>query len=270
MIRGSTFRWMPAVDAPASVDRVTSVPETAAELPPESAGVRAVFAQLQVALHVLVAALLALTVVGAHQDTSGGLNLPAMAAAVGFAAVYVAGTVWERRRQTSRSARLGWLAAVLALWAALVVQVPEAAYLVFPLFFLAQFLLPVWAGVAAVVALAAVAVVALGVHDGFTPAGVIGPAVGALVALGLGVGVGAGVGSGAAVTRRKSSPPSTAAQMRNIKMRVNFLAVFMALLRLLCRGESSRRRAQARSFPTKKIEMSPGPVCAPMMGPMCV
>ena len=89
-------------------------------------------------------------------------------------------------------------------------------------------------------------------------------------ALGLGVGVGAGVGSGAAVTRRKSSPPSTAAQMRNIKMRVNFLAVFMALLRLLCRGESSRRRAQARSFPTKKIEMSPGPVCAPMMGPMCV
>ena len=180
---------MPAVDAPASVDRVTSVPETAAELPPESAGVRAVFAQLQVALHVLVAALLALTVVGAHQDTSGGLNLPAMAAAVGFAAVYVAGTVWERRRQTSRSARLGWLAAVLALWAALVVQVPEAAYLVFPLFFLAQFLLPVWAGVAAVVALAAVAVVALGVHDGFTPAGVIGPAVGALVALGLGVGV---------------------------------------------------------------------------------
>src|SRR5699024_11547589 len=55
LIRGSTFRWMPAVDAPASVDRVTSVPETAAELPPESAGVRAVFAQLQVALHVLVA-----------------------------------------------------------------------------------------------------------------------------------------------------------------------------------------------------------------------
>ena len=98
----------------------------------------------------------------------------------------------------------------------------------------------------------------------------MGVGVGVGEAVGLGVGVGAGVGSGAAVTRRKSSPPSTAAQMRNIKMRVNFLAVFMALLRLLCRGESSRRRAQARSFPTKKIEMSPGPVCAPMMGPMCV
>src|SRR5699024_12594021 len=99
------FRRTPAVDGRASVARVTSVPETAAELPPESAGVRAVFAQLQLALHVLVAALRALTVVGAHQDTSGGPNLPAMPAAVGFAAVYVAGTVWERRRQTLRSDR---------------------------------------------------------------------------------------------------------------------------------------------------------------------
>src|SRR5690606_10946961 len=70
-----------------------------------------------------------------------------------------------------------------------VAGVPEAAYLAFPLFFLAQFLLGVWAGVAAVAALAAVAVVALGMHDGFTPAGVVGPVVGALVALGLGAGV---------------------------------------------------------------------------------
>ncbi|MBB0969135.1 sensor histidine kinase, partial [Dietzia aerolata] len=105
------------------------------ELPPESAGVRAVLAQLQVALHTLVAALLALTLVAAHRDGSAEPNLPAVLAAVGFAAVYVAGTVWERRRGTGRRARLGWLAAVLALWAALVVQVPEAAYLVFPLFF---------------------------------------------------------------------------------------------------------------------------------------
>lgn len=185
----STFRWMPALDAPATVVGVTSVPATATELPPESAGVRAVFAQLQVALHVLVAVLLALTIVGAHRDTSGELNFPAMLAAIGFAGVYVAGTAWERRRQTSRPARLGWLLAVLALWAALVVQVPEAAYLVFPLFFVAQFLLGVWAGVAAVALLAAVAVVALGLHDGFTAAGVIGPSVGAVVALGLGAGV---------------------------------------------------------------------------------
>ncbi|MBB1037225.1 sensor histidine kinase, partial [Dietzia natronolimnaea] len=38
-----------------------SRPRASAELPPESAAVRAVFTQLQVALHTLVAALLAFT-----------------------------------------------------------------------------------------------------------------------------------------------------------------------------------------------------------------
>ena len=168
---------------------MTSEPTTAAELPPESAGVRVVFTQLQIALHTLVAALLVLTLVGAHSDASGVLNVPAAATAAGFAAVYCIGTVWERRRETASTVRLGWLAAVLVLWAALVVQVPEAAYLVFPLFFLAQFLLGVWTGAAAVAFLAAVAVLALGLHEGFTAAGIIGPVVGALVALGLGAGV---------------------------------------------------------------------------------
>ena len=167
---------------------MTSEP-TAAELPPESAGVRVVFTQLQIALHTLVAALLVLTLVGAHSDASGVLNVPAVATAAGFSAVYCIGTVWERRRETASTVRLGWLAAVLVLWAALVVQVPEAAYLVFPLFFLAQFLLGVWTGAAAVAFLAAVAVLALGLHEGFTAAGIIGPVVGALVALGLGAGV---------------------------------------------------------------------------------
>lgn len=177
------------IPAPASAAAPAPAPTTAAELPPESAGVRAVFAQLEVALHTLVAALLALTLVSAHRDTSGMPDPPAVAAAVGFTVVYVAGTVWARRRPTTTAVRVGWLVAVLALWACLVVRVPEAAYLAFPLFFLVQFLLGVWAGTAAVAALAAVAVVALGLHHGFTPAGVIGPTVGALVALGLGAGV---------------------------------------------------------------------------------
>lgn len=182
---------MPGATATASVDRVTgpSRPRASAELPPESAAVRAVFTQLQVALHTLVAALLAFTLVSAHRDTAGEPDLVAVAAAVGFTVVYLAGTVWDRLHGTGRTTRLWWLAAVLALWSVLVVRVPEAAYLAFPLFFLAQFLLPVWAGVAAVAALATVAVVALGMHGGFTPAGVVGPAVGALVAVGLSTGV---------------------------------------------------------------------------------
>ncbi|KAA0918429.1 sensor histidine kinase [Dietzia sp. ANT_WB102] len=180
---------MPRGVATINVGRVTPLRATPAELPPESAGVRAVFSQLQVALHTLVAALLVLTMVGAHRDTAGEPNLPAVLSAVGFAGVYLAGTVWERTHHTVGVARLYWLAAVLALWGLLVVQVPEAAYLVFPLFFLAQFLLSGWAGATAVAVLAAIAVVALGLHRGFTPAGVIGPTVGALVALGLGAGV---------------------------------------------------------------------------------
>ncbi|MEX6463855.1 sensor histidine kinase [Dietzia cinnamea] len=168
---------------------MTSEPTTAAELPPESAGVRVVFTQLQIALHTLVAALLVLTLVGAHSDASGVLKTPAVVTAAGFAAVYCIGTVWERRREATRTIRLGWLGVVVGLWAALVVQVPEAAYLVFPLFFLAQVLLGVWAGAAAVALLAVVAVLALGLHGSFTAAGIIGPAVGALVALGLGAGV---------------------------------------------------------------------------------
>lgn len=180
---------MPGAVSATSVDGVTTVPATVPELPPESTRVRVVVTQLQLALHTLVAALLALTLVSAHRETSGEPDLPAVLAAVGFAAVYVAGTVWARRHRTSAPVRHWWLAAVLGLWAALVVQVPEAAYLVFPLFFLAQFLLGVWTGTAAVALLAVVAVVALRVHDGFTAAGVIGPTVGAVVALGLGAGV---------------------------------------------------------------------------------
>lgn len=150
---------------------------------------RVVFTQLQIALHTLVAALLVLTLIGAHSSTPGVLNVPAVVTAAGFAAVYCIGTVWERRREATRTIRLGWLGVVVGLWAALVVQVPEAAYLVFPLFFLAQFLLGVLTGAAAVAFLAAVAVLALGLHEGFTAAGIIGPVVGALVALGLGAGV---------------------------------------------------------------------------------
>ncbi|AVM63963.1 sensor histidine kinase [Dietzia sp. oral taxon 368] len=168
---------------------MTPAPASAAELPPESAGVRVVFTQLQIALHTLVAALLVLTLIGAHSSTPGVLNVPAVVTAAGFAAVYCIGTVWERRREATRTIRLGWLGVVVGLWAALVVQVPEAAYLVFPLFFLAQFLLGVLTGAAAVAFLAAVAVLALGLHEGFTAAGIIGPVVGALVALGLGAGV---------------------------------------------------------------------------------
>ncbi|MBV6545688.1 sensor histidine kinase, partial [Ursidibacter maritimus] len=74
------------------------------------------------------------------------------------------------------------------VWVGLVIVVPEAAYLAFPLFFLCLHLLPRWVGSVAVVALTAVAIVALSLHQGFSAGVVIGPLIGAGVAILLGLG----------------------------------------------------------------------------------
>ena len=65
---------------------------------------------------------------------------------------------------------------------------PDAAYLVFPLFFLYLHLLGRAGGPVAIVAATAVAVVALGLHGGWSVGGVVGPVVGAGVALLIGLG----------------------------------------------------------------------------------
>jgi signal transduction histidine kinase len=147
-----------------------------------------VFVGLRTGLHVLFAALLALVVVRvvvAQDDTvwaESGL-------AALFAVLYVLGARVATVRG-SRRALVGalWITGLTAVWVALLVLVPEAAYLVFPLFFLYLHVLPRIVGPAAVVVATAVAVVALGVHGGFTVGGVIGPLVGAGVALLIGLG----------------------------------------------------------------------------------
>ncbi|WP_342664885.1 hypothetical protein [Microbacterium indicum] len=73
------------------------------------------------------------------------------------------------------------------LWAVLTWLSPEGAYLVFPLFFLCLHVLPGRGGVAAIVLATAFAIVALGLHLGFSVGGVIGPLVGAGVALLIGL-----------------------------------------------------------------------------------
>ena len=162
---------------------------TAAPTVADGSGAPAVLARLQVALHVLVASLLGFTMVRIALDLGGAERLWCAVVAVSFAGTYVVGTVVERRRGLDRRREALWLAVVTALWALLVVHVPEAAYLVFPLFFLAQAVLGARRGTAAVLALLTVAVLALGLHRGWSVAGVVGPAVGAVVALGIGLGV---------------------------------------------------------------------------------
>ncbi|WP_158630652.1 histidine kinase [Nocardioides daphniae] len=64
----------------------------------------------------------------------------------------------------------------------------DATYLVFALFFIYMHLLGTTRGVAAVILAAVVAVIAFGIHRGFDAAGVVGPALGAGVAVVIGLG----------------------------------------------------------------------------------
>ncbi|MFJ7289204.1 sensor histidine kinase [Curtobacterium sp. NPDC098951] len=147
-----------------------------------------VFVGLRTGLHVLSAALLALVVVRILVGDGTRPWVP-LGLSVVFAGVYLLGAVAARTApRRRRVAGALWLVALSLVWIALLVVVPEAAYLVFPLFFLYLHVLPRVVGPVAVVVATLVAVVALGLHGGFTVGGVVGPLVGAGVALLIGLG----------------------------------------------------------------------------------
>jgi len=147
-----------------------------------------VFVGLRTGLHVLSAALLTLVVV--RVLVVDGPRMPAaLALSAAFAVLYLLGARVPAARPSRRvAAGAVWITALTAAWIALLVLVPDAAYLVFPLFFLYLHVLPRVVGPVAVVIATLVAVVALGLHGGFTVGGVIGPLVGAGVALLIGLG----------------------------------------------------------------------------------
>lgn len=152
-----------------------------------------VFTGLRVGLHTLFAALIAL-VIGRAIVVATASSPIVIALAVLLLAVYVAGGVVARRRAPGeRSVRrrvvvLVWLILLSALWLLLVWLIPEGAYLVFPLFFLYLHLVPrPWGAVAVILATAA-SIVALGLHGGWSIGGVVGPLVGAGVAILIGLG----------------------------------------------------------------------------------
>ncbi|GAA3342894.1 sensor histidine kinase [Curtobacterium pusillum] len=147
-----------------------------------------VFVGLRTGLHVLFAALLGLVVVRIVVVGAPGSWVQLVLAVV-FAGVYVLGAVVARAAESRRAlAGAAWVVALTLVWIALLVLVPEAAYLVFPLFFLYLHVFPRSVGPVAVVVATLVAVVALGLHGGFTVGGVVGPLVGAGVALLIGLG----------------------------------------------------------------------------------
>ncbi|PFG34635.1 sensor histidine kinase [Sanguibacter antarcticus] len=145
-----------------------------------------VFVGMRTGLHVLVTGLTTLVVVRAVL-TPGPTRAVVVVLALAWFLLYCAGGAVGRRARTTLPVRL-WLLALTLGWIAMVWLEPEPAYLVFPLFFVYIHLLPRRAGTITVFATTAVAIVALGLHGGWSVAGAVGPFIGACVALLLGRG----------------------------------------------------------------------------------
>ncbi|KQO97694.1 sensor histidine kinase [Leifsonia sp. Leaf264] len=147
-----------------------------------------VFAGLRAGLHVLFLALTVLVVARAAlvpTDSSAAV----IALSVVLLVTYVFGAVLARGISSrGRMPRLLWLGLLSAEWIVLLWLTPDAAYIVFPLFFLYLHLLGRWWGSLAIVLSTIVAIVALGSHGEWTVGGVVGPLVGAGVALLIGLG----------------------------------------------------------------------------------
>lgn len=141
-----------------------------------------VFAGLQMGMHALFAVLTAVVLIralvaGEHAGLVACL-------VVAFGSVYVFGVV----RRLAGPVVWVWLAVLTALWFVLVAVAADAAYIAFALFFLYVHLLPKPWNLLAVSVATGVAVVGSGAHRGFSAAGVVGPIIGALVAVAIGVG----------------------------------------------------------------------------------
>jgi signal transduction histidine kinase len=130
---------------------------------------------MQAALHVMFYALLVAALFG-------GAGPAGVVVGVLLGLVYAVGGL--ARVRSRRAASWAWLAAVTLLWVALSAIDPAAGYVAFPLFLLYLHLLPVRWSLPAVVALTAVVVAAQSTTPGgLTSAKVIGPSVGAIVAV---------------------------------------------------------------------------------------
>ncbi|MDO5662527.1 MAG: sensor histidine kinase [Brachybacterium sp.] len=149
----------------------------------------AVFPAMRLGLHLVILALAVLVIIRAilAPQSPPALTIPAV---LGFLAVYVSVPLLRRAGAPGRSAitvRI-WLAVLTVVWVALVALQPDAAYIVFPLFFLYLHLLTPRSGVLTVIGSALLAICLLAWHDGWSVGGVVGPLIGACVALMIGLG----------------------------------------------------------------------------------
>ncbi len=135
---------------------------------------------LRTSLHLLVLALLAVVV--ARQLTGHPAHPAAtVLVAAAMALLYAGGLALLRRPGPVPQAV--WLGALSVVWLLLLVLSVDGVWLAFPLFFLYLHLLPRAVGLTAVGSATVAAVAAYAWHDRLTPAAVIGPVIGAAVAV---------------------------------------------------------------------------------------
>ncbi|OHQ52091.1 two-component sensor histidine kinase [Corynebacterium sp. HMSC070H05] len=135
---------------------------------------------LRVSLHVLVAVLLVVGLMGQLRIDD---PLPGLVLSTVFAAVYMAGTVWHYEGRAYPSwAPYAWLAVVAALWVGLVQVSADFVWLEFPLVMLACVILPRWWELVAAAGLLCVSLVAVAAPGGNIGA-VVGPSIGTVLAV---------------------------------------------------------------------------------------
>lgn len=136
---------------------------------------------LRACLHLLLSGLLALAVLRAFVDDTANAPLVLLAAAA-MACVYATGALPAVRR--SRRAAIGWLLGLCVVWLLLLWLTPDGVWLAFPLFFLQLHLLPRRWGLAAVALTTVLTIIGFTWHqDTFAIGGIVGPALGAAVAV---------------------------------------------------------------------------------------
>ncbi len=153
---------------------------------PAIAPLRPVFLGLRISLHLLVTALVGFVILRQILEPTPHASWIIALAIILFAS-YIGGA-FLTRSHASAAARTLWLSLVSLEGLALVFLTSDGAFLVFPLFFLQLHLLRARWAVPAIAVSTAVTVAALALHTGWSVGGVIGPIIGATVAVVIGLG----------------------------------------------------------------------------------
>jgi signal transduction histidine kinase len=179
---------MPATPLPQTLEKAGGIPAKGPLNALENASSAAILRVLRVTLHTGFAVLLAVALVRMLM-AGGPLRWLWAGGAIVLAAVYLAGTVLEKRHAEARSRfnprRYGllWLGLVTGLWAFLLAGSADFAWLAFPIFFLHLHLLPRRAALPAIALMtAAVAASQWAASGAPVPhaAAVVGPVLGAV------------------------------------------------------------------------------------------